>query len=286
MKAHRFKFAIEKMCKVFKVSRSGYYDWLERKPSPRAMQTLKAIQMIKTIYTESKGRYGSPKITRELRLRGIKLSRPRVARLMRLEGIRSIVHKRFRVVTTDSKHNYSIAGNLLNRDFKATKPGKVWVSDITYIRTAQGWLYLTIIMDLFDRKIIGWSLSKTLTAKDTVVAAWRMALVNRAINGRLIFHSDRGVQYACADFRNELKDKPVDQSMSRKGDCWDNAVAESFFKILKSELVRHTRFISRKQAKVEVFEFIEIWYNRKRTHAYLGYLTPEDFGNNYFLNAA
>ena len=205
---------------------------------------------------------------------------------MRSEGIRSIVHKKFKVVTTVSKHNYPIAENLINRDFKATEPGKVWVSDITYIRTVQGWLYLTIIMDLFDRKIIGWSLSKTLTAKDTVVAAWRMALINRPLRGRLIFHSDRGVQYACADFRNELKGKPVDQSMSRKGDCWDNAVAESFFKILKSELVRHTHFISRQQAKVEVFKFIEIWYNRKRIHAYLGYLTPEDFGNNYFLNAA
>jgi transposase InsO family protein len=286
MKAHSFKFAIEKMCKVFKVSRSGYYDWLNRKPSARALENHNVKEMIKSIYKESKGRYGSPKITEELKIRGLKLSRPRVARLMRSEGIRSIVHNKFRVVTTDSKHNYPIAENLLNRKFKAPKPGKVWVSDITYISTAQGWLYLTIIMDLFDRKIIGWSLSKTLRAKDTVVAAWRMALINRPLRGRLIFHSDRGVQYACADFRNELKDKPVDQSMSRKGDCWDNAVAESFFKILKSELVRHTHFVSRQQAKLEVFEFIEIWYNRKRTHAYLGYLTPEDFGNNYFLNAA
>lgn len=286
MKAHRFKFAIEKMCKVFKVSRSGYYDWIERKPSARALENQKAVEMIRAIHQQSKGRYGSPKITEALKIRGMKLSRPRVARLMRSKGIRSIVHKKFRVATTDSKHNYPIAENLLNRDFKANEPGKVWVSDITYIRTAQGWLYLTIIMDLFDRKIIGWALSKTLTAKDTVVAAWRMALINRVLSGRLIFHSDRGVQYACADFRNELKGKPVDQSMSRKGDCWDNAVAESFFKILKSELVHHNRFISQLQAKVEVFQFIEIWYNRNRIHAYLGYLTPEDFGNNYFLKVA
>jgi len=286
MKAHRFKFAIEKMCKVFKVGRSGYYDWLEREPSARTLENQKAKQIIKMIYKESKGRYGSPKITEELKARGMKLSRPRVARLMRSEGIKSIVHKKFRVVTTDSKHNYPIADNHLNRNFKVEKPGKVWVSDITYIRTAQGWLYLTIIMDLFDRKIIGWALSKTLTTKDTVLAAWRMALINRPLSGRLIFHSDRGVQYASYEFRNALSGKPVTQSMSRKGDCWDNAVAENFFKILKGELVRHHRFISQDQAKSEVFQFIEIWYNRKRIHAYLGYLTPEEFGNNYFLNAA
>ncbi|GIV35573.1 MAG: transposase [Chitinophagales bacterium] len=250
------------------------------------MENRRAIQMINTVYKESKGRYGSPKITEELRLRGLQLSRPRVARLMRSEGIKSIVHKKFRVVTTDSKHNYPVAENHLNRNFKVDAPGKVWVSDITYIGTAQGWLYLTIIMDLFDRKIIGWALSKRLTAKDTVVAAWKMALINRPLRGRLIFHSDRGVQYACCELRQQLKGKPVIQSMSRKGDCWDNAVAENFFKILKSELVRHSRFIGHQQAQREVFEFIEIWYNRKRKHAYLGYLTPEEFRNNYFLNAA
>lgn len=286
MKAQRFRFAIEKMCKVFKVSRSGYYDWLNRKPSSRALENQNAKEMIKAIYKESKGRYGSPKIAEELKAQGVKLSRPRVARLMRSEGIRSVVHKKYRIATTDSRHGYPIAGNLLNRSFNTDKPGKSWVSDITYIRTAQGWLYLTIVMDLFDRKIIGWSLGRTLKARDTVVAAWRMALVNRPVKDRLVFHSDRGVQYACTEFRNELRDKPVDQSMSRKGNCWDNAVAESFFKILKSELVRHRHFVSLQQARLEVFEFIEIWYNRKRIHAHLGYLTPERFGNNYFLNAA
>ncbi len=286
MKAQQFNFAIEKMCKVFKVSRSGYYNWLNRKSSPRALENQSAKEMIKAIYNGSKGRYGSPKITEELKVRGIKLSRPRVARLMRSEGIRSIVHRKFRVVTTDSNHDYKVSDNLVNRNFKVFEPGKVWVSDITYIRTDQGWLYLTIIMDLFDRKIIGWSLSKTLKAKDTVINAWKMALINRPIKNRLIFHSDRGVQYACTEFRNELKSQPVDQSMSRKADCWDNAVAESFFKILKSELVCHRHFTSRQQAKVEVFEFIEIWYNRKRIHQQLGYLTPESFGNNYYFNVA
>jgi len=286
MKSHRFKFAIEKMCKTFKISRSGYYDWLYRKPSARVMENRKIKEMIKRIYTESKGRYGSPKITEELRLQGMKLSRPRVARLMRSEGIRSIIHKKFRVVTTDSNHNYPIAPNHLKRNFKTEEPGKVWVSDITYIRTEQGWLYLTIIMDLFDRKIIGWSLSKTLTTKDTVLAAWRMALANRPPRGKLIFHSDRGIQYASHEFTNELSKKSVIRSMSRKADCWDNAVAENFFKILKSELVYNAKFITVQQAKCEVFEFIEIWYNRKRIHAYLGYHTPEQFGNKHFFNAA
>lgn len=286
MKENRFKYAIEKMCHALKVSRSGYYDWLHRKPSARILETQKAKEMIKTIYKKSKGRYGSPKITEELRSRGLKLSRPRVARLMRSEGIKSIVHKKYKVVTTDSKHHYPIAYNYLNRNFKVQRPGKVWVSDITYIRTDQGWVYLTIIMDLFDRKIIGWALSKTLTTRDTVLAAWRMALINRPIMGHLIFHSDRGVQYASHEFRRALTNKPVLQSMSRKGDCWDNAVAENFFKILKSELVYHYRFKDRWQAKNEIFQFIEIWYNRQRRHSYLGYLTPEEFGNKHFLNAA
>ena len=274
------------MCKVFKVSRSGYYAWLYRAPCTRALENRRAKEMIKAVYEESEGRYGSPKIAKELKKKGLNISRPRVARLMRSEGIKSIIHKKYRVVTTDSKHNYPIAENHLNRDFKPSMPGKVWVSDITYIRTPQGWLYLTIIMDLFDRKIIGWSLSKTMTTKETVVTAWRMALINRPLKERLIFHSDRGVQYASDEFRQQLRAKPITQSMSRKGNCWDNAVAESFFKILKSELIRHSQFISCQQAKTEIFQFIEIWYNRKRSHSYLGYLTPEEFGINYFFNAA
>lgn len=286
MKENRFKFAVEKMCKAFNVSRSGYHDWLNRRPSRRAIEAEKIKKMIRYVHQQSKGRYGSPKITEELKFKGVSISRPRVARMMRSEGIRSIIHKRYRVSTTDSKHNYQVSDNHLKRNFKTQSPGQVWVSDITYIATYQGWLYLTIIMDLYDRKIIGWALSRTLTTTDTIMAAWRMALINRPISSQLIFHSDRGVQYASNEFRRVLNNKPVTQSMSRKADCWDNAVAENFFKILKSELIYHSKFQTRLEAKNEVFEFIEIWYNRKRRHSYLGYLTPNEYGKYQLLNVA
>ena len=277
------QFPIEKMCKVLKVSRSSYYDWLSRVPSDRAIERQLLTEKIVEIHRCSKGRYGSPKITKELNDQGIRTSRPRVARIMKNEGIKSITHKRFRVNTTDSNHKHAIADNHLNRDFSAQQAGRKWVSDITYIFTAVGWLYLTIIQDLYDRKIVGWSLSDNMTAQDTVVAAWKMAITNRPLTGQqLIFHSDRGVQYASDEFRKLLARKPVLQSMSRKGNCWDNAVAENFFKILKSEQVNHQQYLSLLQAKNDVFEFIEVWYNRKRKHAYLGYMTPEQYGKiNY-----
>ncbi|MBL3659103.1 IS3 family transposase, partial [Fulvivirga sediminis] len=205
------------------------------------------------------------------------ISRPRVARIMRNHSIKSIISKKFKGNTTDSNHNYPVAQNLLQRNFNADAPGQKWVSDITYIPTGQGWLYLTMVMDLYDRKIIGWSLSTSMTTCKTTIPAWRMALTNRSINKKLIFHSDRGVQYASFLFSEELKRKGVIQSMSRKGNCWDNAVAENFFKILKSELVKLSYFKSILHAKNELFEFIEIWYNRQRKHSRLGYMTPEQF---------
>ena len=273
-------FAIEKMCKVLKVSRSGYYEWLVRKPSTRKEKNRMIVDRIKEIYKASRERYGSPKIAKELNHQGIKVSRPRVARLMRLAHLRSIVKKKYKI-TTDSRHNYPIAENYLNRNFQVQRKAQVWVSDITYIWTNQGWLYLTIILDLYDRKAIGWALSDSLTARDTVIAAWNMATLNRPMYDQLLFHSDRGVQYACNEFRNILANyKQVTQSMSRKGDCWDNAVAESFFKIIKSEMVNHYRFQSRAHARLEIFEFIEIWYNRKKRHSSLGYLTPMEFEQN------
>jgi len=275
------------MCRVFKVSRSGYYDWIHRKPSQRELERLQISKEILMIYQMSNGRYGSPKITRELNEKGWRVSRPRVARIMSSQGIKSIINRKFKVVTTDSKHNFPIAENLLNRNFGADVPGQKWVSDITYIPTRQGWMYLTIIMDLYDRKVIGWALSTTMTTQDTILAAWKMAILNRPIEQhQLIFHSDRGVQYASYAFTNQLKRYGVTQSMSRKGNCWDNAVAENFFKILKSELVRHTDFYSILRAKTALFEFIEIWYNRKRKHGYLDYLTPEQYGNFNYIKCA
>lgn len=274
------------MCRVFKIGKSGFYDWLKRKPSRTQIETEQLRKEIKQEYDDSEKRYGSPKITVQLNNRGIKASRPRVGRLMKSMGIKSIIHKKFKVVTTDSDHDYRIAENHLNRQFTVDDPCKVWVSDITYIPTDEGWLYLTIIMDLFDRNLVGWSMSNNMTATDTVVKAWNMAVVNRKPKSQLMFHSDRGVQYACDEFRKILGQFNVLQSMSRKANCWDNAVAENFFKILKSELVYHNHFLNHKQAKQEIFEFIEIWYNRKRIHSTLNNLTPLQYYNNYFFNRA
>lgn len=221
----------------------------------------------------SKGRYGSPRITNELRCNGVMASRPRIARLMRINGLKSIMKRKYRL-TTNSNHLYPVNANLLLRDFSTTCTAQKWVSDITYIRTGEGWLYLTVVMDLADRKIIGWSMENSMTAGSTVVAAWKMAIRNRPIDKEMIFHSDRGIQYASYEFRNCLKGLPVLQSMSRKGNCWDNAVAESFFKTLKTEMVYHRKFETKAQAKLEIFDYIEVWYNRKRRHSSLGYLTP------------
>lgn len=265
------------MCKVLKVSSSGYYYWLKQPLSLRKSKQDELLVEINKVYRKSKCRYGSPRITVELRMNGIKTSRPRVARLMRKAHIRSIVRKKYRVQTTDSNHVYALAENLLSRDFSADKLAKKWVSDLTYIRTVEGWLYLTTIIDLADRKVIGWALSDTMKAEQTTVAAWKMALKHRPISSSLIFHSDRGIQYACTEFRKELIGLPVLQSMSRKGNCWDNAVAESFFKTMKTEMVYHTNFTTRVQAKLAVFEYIEIWYNRERRHSTLGYLTPSEY---------
>lgn len=202
------------MCKVLKVSSSGYYYWRKHPVGVRQIKHDQLLTHIRQVHIQSQGRYGSPRIADELRDRGVKTSRNRVARLMRKEAIRSIMYKKYRVQTTDSAHDYSVAKNLLNRKFTAEKPGQKWVSDITYIPTDEGWLYLTTVLDLADRKVIGWALSDSLKAVDTSVVAWRMALKNRSIQGQLLFHSDRGVQYACTEFQTQLKGLPVIQSMT------------------------------------------------------------------------
>jgi transposase InsO family protein len=228
------------------------------------------------IYDNSKRTYGSPRIALALKGQGIQVSRNRVARVMKKEGLRSIIGKKF-VVTTDSRHNYPVVENLLDRNFKVNGTGKVWVSDITYVRTSQGWLYLTVIIDLGDRKVIGWSLSSSLKTINTTVPAWIMAVRNRPITQELIFHSDRGIQYACNEFKNLLAGyRWVRRSMSRKGDCWDNAVAESFFKNLKVECVYQNRYRTRKEAAISIFEYIETWYNTGRIHSTLQ-MTVKDF---------
>lgn len=270
-------FSIEMMCKVLGVSRSGFYSWLKRKPSKRALENEELMVQIRSVHKKSKETYGSPRICEELKKEYVHVSRQRVARLMKKANIHSKTKRRFKC-TTESKHQLQVAPNLLNREFKVDELGKVWVSDITYIYTSASWLYLTVIIDLCDRKVVGWSTSSTLKTIDTVVPAWKMAVANRPINDDLIFHSDRGIQYACTEFKELLASNPfVTQSMSRKGDCWDNAVAESFFKTLKTEWIYRNKYATKKQARVSVFEYIETWYNTQRTHSALNYLSPVEF---------
>jgi transposase InsO family protein len=265
------------MCQVFKVSRSGFYSWQKNSISNRSVENEDLTGRILKVYEDSDRRYGSPRIAKELKHQGIKISRPRAARLMKKAKIWSIIKKKFKV-TTDSKHTYPVVENILDRAFNPVNISIAWVSDITYIKTKQGWLYLTIVLDLGDRRVIGWALSTTMKAIDTVIPAFKMAEKNRPITEQLIFHSDRGVQYACSDFKTLLDANPfISRSMSRKGNCWDNAVAESFFKTLKTECAYQQKFINKEQAAIIVFEFIEIWYNRKRLHSALGYLSPAEF---------
>jgi len=265
------------MCKVLIVSKSGYYRWLKSEPCKRAVENKEITEKIRKVYVKSKRTYGSPRITKELQGQGVKVSKPRVARLMRLANIQSEIRKKY-VVTTDSKHSHPVAKNLLDRNFNPQQPGQAWVSDITYIRTGQGWSYLTVVIDLAIRKVIGWALGQNLSARDTSVAALKMAVQHQPPRGALIFHSDRGVQYACIEFRQELKKlQHVSQSMSRKANCWDNAVAESFFKTLKVELVYRNRFETRAEAEIAVFEYIETWYNTQRRHSTIGYMSPVNY---------
>lgn len=274
IKTHKTIFPIEKMCKVLQVSKSGYYKWLNRVPSKRSIRNSQLVKEIQIVHKCSRFRYGSPRIAKELNMNGIKVSQPLVAKLMRKENIRSIIKKRYKV-TTNSSHKYPVVENKLMRQFGVKEPNRVWVSDITYVRTGQGWVYLTTVIDLFDRKVIGWALSKTMATDQTSIAAFKMAMMKcSTLNQELVFHSDRGIQYACEAFVTELnKYKNITRSMSRKGNCWDNAVAESFFKTLKVELVYQHRYLTREQAELSIFEYIETWYNRNRRHKHLNNLT-------------
>ena len=254
------------MCACFKVSPNAFYDWKSGKSTKRIQREKVLSEKIKNIWVESCYTYGSPRVWEELQKAEGKVSRSLIARVMRKYGFRSVHKKKFKV-TTDSKHTYPVSENVLNRDFTADRIAQKWVSDLTYIHTKEGWLYLTVVIDLFDRKVIGWSFSNGMTAQETVIPAWRMARENRPIKNELIFHSDRGIQYACKAFRNLLKSSLITQSMSRKGNCWDNAVAESFFKTLKVERVYQSTYLSRNEAKLDLFQYIEGWYNTRRIHS-------------------
>lgn len=270
-------YTVERMSRVLNISSSSYYGSLTRPISKRTLYNRYLLKEIKKILGISKKTYGSPRIHAELLEKGVSVSKKRVANLMRKHNLKSIVKRKYKA-TTDSQHKYSIVENRLKRNFKTHYIGQVWVSDITYIKTSKGWLYLTVIIDLCDRQVVGWSLSTNLSARDTSIRAYRMAINNRPITGKLIFHSDRGVQYACNTFKNLLEaNGNIIRSMSRKGDCWDNAVAESFFKTLKTECVYQYKFKTREHTALIVFEYIETWYNKYRKHSTLNYKSPKQF---------
>jgi putative transposase len=275
MKNNKRSYSIERMAKVLGVSKSGYYSWLNRPECKRLIENRKLLSLIKDIHRNSKRRYGSPKIHEALLGMGIKCGKNRIIRIMRENNIRSITKKKFKI-TTDSKHNNPVFKNILNRQFKVEKPNKVWVSDITYIYTHEGWLYLCVVIDLFSRKVIGWCLSKIISV-GLVKNAVKMACIKRNYPEGVLFHSDRGLQYTNRGFQKTLKNYNFHCSMSRKGNCWDNACAESFFKSLKVEEVNHCKYMTMNEARTSIFEYIEIFYNKKRIHSSLGYLTPEEY---------
>jgi len=272
---HRGAFPVGLMCRTLGVGSSGFYAWLKRSESPRNQENRRLLMEIKVVHEKSRKTYGSPRIHAELNENGHTCSRHRVARLMRQNGIVSKHKRKFRV-TTNSAHSFPIAENLLQRQFDVSGPGQCWVSDITYIPTREGWLYLAATLDLFHRKVVGWAMDRWIT-RQLATEALNMAVQNSGWKGGLIHHSDRGVQYASNEFQALLKTYGIQCSMSRKGDCWDNAVAESFFHTLKVELIHGKIYNTRQEAKTAIFEYIEVFYNRQRRHSYLGYLSPVDF---------
>ncbi len=269
------------MCQVLDVSESGYRAWKRGgKPYRKRLTDAQMLVLIQTIHAEFKGAYGSPRMVLELRARGYPASKDRVERLMRENGIKAKHKRRFKV-TTDSKHNLPIAPNLLDRNFTPAAPNRVWTSDITYLWTDEGWLYLAIVLDLFNREVVGWSLKPRMTA-DIVTDALTMAWFRRKPATGLIHHSDRGSQYASDVFQAKLKGYGMLCSMSRKGNCWDNAPTESWFGSFKNERVYGERFATRDEMRSEAFEYIEVFYNRKRRHSTLGYKSPRQHLNDWF----
>lgn len=263
------------LCRVLEVSRSGFYAWEARGPSSRKADDEKLGVQIAAIHEASGERYGSPRVHEELKAEGVAVGRKRVARLMTELGLESVRQRPYKA-TTDSKHALPVAENILDRKFEVDAPNVAWVTDITYVWTAEGWLYLAAILDLFSRRVVGLAMSERID-RELVLAALRNAVGRRVPNAGLVHHSDRGSQYASGDYQDALDDLGVVCSMSRKGNCWDNAVAESFFATLKTELVYTRRFATRAEAREAIFDFIEVFYNRRRRHSTLGYLSPVDF---------
>jgi len=276
MKAHEQQFEVQAMCNALNVSKSGYYAHKKRPPSQRTMRRRQLVEKIRTAHEHSRGTYGSPRLTVELKASGQSISENTVARYMREEGIASRIKRRFRVRTTDARHDHPVAPNRLERAFTAEAPDRKWCCDITYVPTEEGWLYLAAVIDLCSRRIVGWAMADHLRA-ELCLEALSMAIQRRRPAAGLLHHSDRGVQYACDAYRLFLERQGMEASMSRSGNCYDNAVMESFFGTLKTELVHHERYPTRQQARLSIFEYIEVFYNRQRRHSAIGYKSPEAF---------
>ena len=273
---HLQDYPVEAACEALAVSRSGYYAWVHRPKSVRAQRCEELAAKIQAVHQENREVYGSPRMCKALADQGVQACENTVARVMRQQGIRAKSKKKFVPRTTDSKHDRPVAKNLLNRQFETALPDMAWVVDITYIPTDEGWLYLAGVMDLCTRRIVGWSMADHMRT-DLVADALQMAVARRGPGAGLLHHSDRGVQYASDDYQHLLETHSMLCSMSGRGDCWDNACVESFWGSLKTELVHHEHYATREEARASIFEYIEVFYNRKRLHSSLGYMSPEAF---------
>lgn len=263
------------MCKILEVSRAGYYHWLKRIPSFRYLEDQRLLEIIRYHYNKSRGTYGLPRIYAAIRKEGLKVNKKKIARLMRINKIRAKTKKKFKVTTVENT-KAKASENILKGNFSSEKENRIWTSDITYIWTKQGWLYLAVIMDVYSRKIVGWSLCSSLSA-ELVIKALMMAILHRNPEQGIIFHSDRGSQYTSSSVREMLKSYQMTQSMSSTGNCYDNAITESFFHTIKTELTFWNSYQTREEAKRSIFEYIEIFYNRQRLHSAIGYLSPVEF---------
>ncbi len=272
---HDRRYPIRLMCRVLAVSAAGYYAWRSRPESARSVSARTALSAIRVIHRASRETYGSPSIWKALVKQGLRIGEHRVARLMRQDGIWAKTVKKWRA-TTQSQHRFPVAANTLNRQFTVEAPNRVWAGDLTYVWTTEGWLYLAVILDLYSRRVVGWAMGHRLTV-DLAERALTMALVNRSPRAGLLHHSDRGSQYAATSYQHVLAAHGVTASMSRKGNCWDNACIESFFGTLKRELVYHRHYATRDDATRDIFEYIEVFYNRQRRHSTLGYHSPAEF---------
>lgn len=265
------------------VSRSGYYKWRDRPESERERQHKEWTEQVKEVFDDSRQLYGSPKVTQKLNQQGVSISERTVTRIMKKQEWRSRTVKKYKA-TTNSKHSLPVQDNVLNQDFTASKPNEKWVTDITYVATGEGWLYLASVMDLYSRKIVGWHMSDRMT-KELVLQALRQAYGRQQPDGEVLHHSDRGSQYASHDYQKQLQVYSMTGSMSRKGNCYDNACIESFHSIIKKELIYLNKFETRAEAEKSIFEYIEVFYNNERIHSTIGYCTPSDFERQHYFNA-